>query len=176
MPTRKELIEALEARGVAVSKRWNKAQMERILAEQPEPVADPVPEAVQPDAPEDGTTAADEPLTVDVGIMRATVDPGDDGALGTEDDEVTIAPIPVEDADPDPGPIPPAAPAPPTPVPAAPVADPPPDPFDQPVVRYRLICGITLNGQPIDRGNLLPEDATPEQIAHLLAQNAIEPV
>ena len=35
---------------------------------------------------------ADKPLVVDVGIMTATVDPGDDGELGTDDDVVTIKP------------------------------------------------------------------------------------
>jgi len=34
----------------------------------------------------------DEPLEVEVGAMKATVDPGEDGKLGTEDDKVKISP------------------------------------------------------------------------------------
>jgi|GEM_PF-5638334 len=34
----------------------------------------------------------DKPITVDVGAMTAEIDPGEDGELGTEDDEVTISP------------------------------------------------------------------------------------
>jgi len=52
-----------------------------------QPVASPpVVEPVEP------VVEVDEPLEVDVGIMTATVDPGDDGKLGTDDDVVTITP------------------------------------------------------------------------------------
>jgi len=41
---------------------------------------------------QDGPPGQDDPLSVDVGAMSATVDPGPDGQLGTDDDETTITP------------------------------------------------------------------------------------
>jgi hypothetical protein len=34
----------------------------------------------------------DAPMSVEVGVMTATIDPGEDGKLNTEDDKVTITP------------------------------------------------------------------------------------
>lgn len=62
----------------------------------PEPVPEPEPVVKPAGGPvwKKVGEPKDDPLKVQVGVMEATVDPGKDGQLGTDDDKTTVKPKP----------------------------------------------------------------------------------